>query len=201
MDGMGTNGTSNVSVNRRLIDIPVGMKARTIAPSTPATTFDTPWGAPAQDDTEPSDERSEEEDDFMTTTEEGPGSSPMPWIIGIGAVAALGVGSVFLWKFLSKDEEPQMGSSPSPVPNVGKTWVGTVNYQFEDSFEPDDVIRGIGEQLGGESVGSGMMMATMMRDIEVGFVSRSEAQAFVVAAKAELKRLGVKDVSTSVRSY
>jgi hypothetical protein len=106
---MGSNGTSNVSGStgvHRLAHPILTLKRTTATPSTPSTTewpmfnggSSTPPPVPSEDPGAAPDEP-----DFMTTTEE---PSAMPWIIGIGAVTALGVGGFFLWKYLSKEETP-----------------------------------------------------------------------------------------------
>ena len=106
--GMGTNGTSNVASGVHRLTHPLLRLATTIkTPEAPSSVTDWPMfngggntdappEAPSNDDVEPAE-------DLTSVTEES--TSVMPWVIGIGAVAALGVGGFFLWKYMSKDEE------------------------------------------------------------------------------------------------
>lgn len=124
MMGMGTNGTSNVSGRSpvRLLAHPIlTLKRPSSTPSVPSVTdwpmFNgggaTPSTPSSTSDEEPSSETGPEPS-FLTTQE----SSPLPWIIGIGAVAAVGIGGFFLWRFLTKEEEPRPAAPAAPPAGV-----------------------------------------------------------------------------------
>lgn len=200
---LGTNGTSNVGQIRRIV-LPGAIKAvHSVSPAVPTSTWPTFDGGGSQPvnggSSAPDDDPGaapDEPDDFMTTTEE---PSAMPWIIGLGAVTALGVGGFFLWRHLSKEEGPGTSVGPSLGPSSNpREYIGQISYKFEGDWGMDDIVREMAEAEGVEMLGSGTCLSSYMRDLDLLFTSKRKAENFVRRAASALRAAGAKRVKHHV---